>query len=95
MTDTTEDAFLSEWQDTIHWPLFEHGAYLVKELLMERSSKMSFLELPLLVMFIESRISCKAVVQLLPGIKSAPNVPVPQSCLSHQESHAVLKQPHC
>ena len=94
MTETTEDTILSEWQD-IHWPSFEHGEYLTKVLLMERSSKMSFLELPLLVMFMESRISCKAVVQLLPGIKNAPNVPAPQSCLSHQESHAVLKQLHC
>lgn len=95
MTETTEDAILSEWQDIIHWPSFEHCEYLKKVLLMERSSKMSFLELPLLVMFMESRISCKAVVQLLPGIKSAPNVPAPQSCLSHQKSHAVLKQLHC
>ena len=51
------------------------AAYLVKVWLSERSSKMSFLELPLLVMFIASRISCKATVQLLLAGNTAPKAP--------------------
>ena len=51
--------------------------YLVNVSLAECNSKMSFLELPLLVIFIARRISCKAPVQpeLLAG-STAPNAPI-------------------
>ena len=52
--------------------------YLVNVLLADCKANMSFLELPLLVTFIDSRMSCKASVQFPSGGKSAPKAPAQQ-----------------
>lgn len=59
--------------------------YLVKVLLAERSSKMSFLELPLLVTFIHNRISCRTAVQSGFAGTIAPNDPV------KRQTHALVQ----
>ena len=53
----------------------EQREYLVNVLLLERSSIMSFLELPLLVMFIHNRMSCRTAVQSGFAGTTAPNDP--------------------
>lgn len=49
--------------------------HLVNVVLTDDKAKMSFLKLPLLVTFIESRMSCKASVQFPSGGNSAPKAP--------------------
>ena len=48
----------------------------MKVLLAERSSKMSFLELPLLVTFMHNRMSCRTTAQSALTGSTAPNAPV-------------------
>jgi len=67
--------------------------HLVNVLLIDCKAKISFLELPLLVTFIDSRMSCKASVQFPSGGKSAPTAPAQEDSKFIFPSPLALHQP--
>ncbi len=67
--------------------------HLVNVLLIDCKAKISFLELPPLVTFIDSRMSCKASVQFPSGGSSAPKAPAQQDSKAIFPSPLALHQP--